>query len=80
MTIENLSYTALMDAVSEYTRRFIRFVMLGGNTREFQACRSMLDALIHEMKKRKRFSSPDNRLGEQIASLTRLLGGKVSLN
>jgi hypothetical protein len=79
MPIQNLSYSALMDAVSDYTKRFIRFVMVGGNPKEFQACRNMLDNLIRELKRRKK-GSHDDTLQKQIANLTTMIGGKMMMN
>jgi hypothetical protein len=54
MVIQNLTYPALMDALTKYTRRFIHFLLEGGENDDFLNCKRTLDLLLTELRRRKK--------------------------
>jgi len=76
MQLQNLSYSTLMDTVGRYTRKFIRFLLVGGDEKEVNDCRRILDSLIRELRRR-RLSKHLTREAEvlkQESNLVNLLG------
>ena len=80
MRFQNLDYQALYESVSEYTRRFIRFIMVGGNEQDFLNCKKNLDQLLRELRRRRNSGGNNHDLEEQLRQLTNLLNNKVVLN
>jgi len=53
MRLEQLSYSTLMETVNLHTKKFIRFLLVGGNQKDFLRCKEMLDQLITELRRRR---------------------------
>jgi len=53
MVLQNLTYPALMDALTKYTRRFIHFLLEGEHNEDYQNCKRTLDILMNELRRRK---------------------------
>jgi hypothetical protein len=52
--LQNLTYPALMNALTKYTRRFIRFLLEGEHNDDFQNCKRTLNLLMNELYRRKK--------------------------
>jgi len=76
MQFHNLSYSTLLDTVNHYTKKFIHFLLVGGNQQEFHNCKKVLDSLVQELKRRRmdRKLKKDAELIKQEANLDSLLG------
>jgi hypothetical protein len=56
MIIQNLTYPALMAALTKYTKRFIHFLLQGAENEDFLHCKKTLELLLTELRRRKKES------------------------
>ena len=54
MVLQNLTYPALIDALTKYTRRFIWFLLEGEQNEDFLNCKRTLNLLANELRRRKK--------------------------
>ena len=53
MLLRNVSYSELIKILNSYTRKFIRFLLLGASEEELARCKKKLDSLLGELKRRR---------------------------
>jgi hypothetical protein len=60
--LHNLTQSALVDKLAEYTQKYTRMRMEGGSKEDFNACMQAIKDIRNEISLRKKEANPDSEI------------------